>query len=69
MSEQRTGKATAELFEQVILPRLGAKDEDVLVGPRHGVDVGVVRVRRGMLRSVRCGFARRCDEHVSSVPR
>jgi hydrogenase expression/formation protein HypE len=48
MSEQRTGKATAELFEQVILPRLGAKDEDVLIGPRHGVDVGVVRVADGV---------------------
>jgi hydrogenase expression/formation protein HypE len=44
MTEQRTGKATAELFEQVILRRLGAHDDDVLVGPRHGVDVGVVRV-------------------------
>ena len=48
MSEQRTGKATAELFEQVILRRLGAKDEDVLVGPQHGVDVGVVRVAGGV---------------------
>jgi hydrogenase expression/formation protein HypE len=48
MSEQRTGKATAELFEQVILRRLGARDPDVLVGPRHGVDVGVVRVADGV---------------------
>jgi hydrogenase expression/formation protein HypE len=48
VSEQRTGKATAELFEQVILRRLGARDEDVLVGPRHGVDVGVVRVAGGV---------------------
>jgi hydrogenase expression/formation protein HypE len=48
MSEQRTGKATAELFEQVILRRLGARDGDVLVGPRHGVDVGVVRVADGV---------------------
>jgi hydrogenase maturation factor len=48
MSEQRTGKATAELFEQVILRRLGASDPDVLVGPRHGVDVGVVRVADGV---------------------
>jgi len=47
-TEQRTGKATAELFEQVILRRLGAKDEDVLVGPQHGVDVGVVRVAGGV---------------------
>jgi hydrogenase expression/formation protein HypE len=48
MSEQRTGKATAELFERVILRRLGAKDRDVLVGPQHGVDVGVVRVAGGV---------------------
>ena len=48
VTEQRTGKATAELFEQVILRRLGATDPDVLVGPRHGVDVGVVRVADGV---------------------
>ena len=48
MTEQRTGKATAELFEQVILRRLGADDPDVLVGPQHGVDVGVVRVAEGV---------------------
>jgi hydrogenase expression/formation protein HypE len=48
MTEQRTGKASAELFEQVILRRLGARDPDVLVGPRHGVDVGVVRVADGV---------------------
>jgi hydrogenase expression/formation protein HypE len=48
MAEQRTGKATAELFEQVILRRLGSADADVLVGPRHGVDVGVVRVADGV---------------------
>jgi hydrogenase maturation factor len=47
-TEQRTGKATAEVFEQVILRHLGAKDEDVLVGPQHGVDVGVVRVADGV---------------------
>ncbi len=48
MAEQRLGKATAELFDQVILRRLGAKDPDVLVGPEHGVDVGVVRVADGV---------------------
>jgi hydrogenase expression/formation protein HypE len=47
VSEQRTGKATAELFDQLILRRLGAPDVDVLVGPKHGVDVGVVRVADG----------------------
>jgi len=48
MTDQRTGKVTAELFEQVILRRLGARDPDVLVGPQHGVDVGVVRVADGV---------------------
>ncbi|HEX6131342.1 MAG TPA: AIR synthase family protein [Actinomycetota bacterium] len=43
-----TGKATAELFERVILRRLGAADPDVLTPPRHGVDVGVVRVADGV---------------------
>lgn len=52
MSEQRTGKATAELFERVILRRLGAGDPDVLVGPRHGVDVGVVRVADGVAMAI-----------------
>lgn len=52
MTEQRTGKATAELFERVILRRLGASDPDVLVGPRHGVDVGVVRVADGVAMAI-----------------
>lgn len=46
--EQRTGKVTSEIFERVILERLGAPDPDVLVGPHHGVDVGVVRVAPGV---------------------
>ena len=32
----------------MILRRFGATDADVLVGPRHGVDVGVVRVANGV---------------------
>ncbi len=48
MTDQRTGKVTAEMFERVILRRLGASDPDVLVGPMHGVDVGVVRVADGV---------------------
>jgi hydrogenase maturation factor len=48
MTAQRLGKATAELFEQIILRRLGARDPDVLAGPQHGVDVGVVRVADGV---------------------
>jgi hydrogenase expression/formation protein HypE len=48
MSEQVTGKATPELFERIILRRLGARDDDVLTPPKHGVDVGVVRVADGL---------------------
>jgi hydrogenase expression/formation protein HypE len=46
--EQRTGKVTSEIFDRVILERLGAPDRDVLVGPHHGVDVGVARVAPGV---------------------
>src|SRR5947208_4025944 len=52
MTERPTGKATAELFEHVIMRRLGAADDDVLVGPRHGVDVGVVRVADGVAMAI-----------------
>lgn len=52
MSEQRTGKITSEIFEQVILRRLGAGDDQVVVGPRHGVDVGVVRVAPGTVMAL-----------------
>jgi hydrogenase expression/formation protein HypE len=48
VTEQVTGKATPELFERVILRRLGASDPDVLTPPKHGVDVGVVRVADGV---------------------
>jgi len=48
MPEQVTGKATPELFERVILRHLGAADPAVLVGPQHGVDVGVVQVADGV---------------------
>ncbi|MHB8991730.1 MAG: AIR synthase family protein [Chloroflexota bacterium] len=36
------GKISPEIFDEIILPRLGAKSPNVLVGPQHGVDVGVV---------------------------
>lgn len=49
---QRTGKVTPELFRDVILPRLGAADQEILQGPRHGVDVGVVRVAPGVVMAL-----------------
>ena len=39
-----TGKVSRAFFEQRIATRLGADREDVAVGPKHGVDFGVVSV-------------------------
>jgi len=38
------GKISPEIFNELIFPRLGAKSEKVLVGPQHGVDVGIVKI-------------------------
>lgn len=38
------GKISPEIFSELIFPRLGAKSECVLVGPQHGVDVGIVEI-------------------------
>ena len=38
------GKISPEIFNELIFPRLGAKNEKVLVGPQHGVDVGIVEI-------------------------
>ena len=38
------GKISPEVFNELIFPRLGAKSKEVLVGPQHGVDVGIVEV-------------------------
>ena len=35
------GKISPEIFDQVILRHLGKKRPEVLVGPQHGVDVGI----------------------------
>jgi len=48
MTQPRIGKATPELFERVILARLGAVDPDVVSPPKHGVDAGIVRVADGV---------------------
>lgn len=45
MSEMpEIGKISPEIFNELIFPRLGAKKENVIVGPQHGVDVGIVRI-------------------------
>ena len=38
------GKISPEIFNELIFPRLGAKSNNVLVGPQHGVDVGIAEI-------------------------
>ncbi len=38
------GKISPEVFNELIFPRLGAVNEHILVGPQHGVDVGIVEI-------------------------
>jgi len=38
------GKINREFFERVVFPRLGADRADVSIGPRHGVDFGVLSI-------------------------
>ena len=38
------GKISPEIFQELIFPRLGAKSDKIIVGPQHGVDVGIVEI-------------------------
>jgi hydrogenase expression/formation protein HypE len=38
------GKISSAIFNEIIYPRLGAKSDKVIVGPQHGVDVGIVEI-------------------------
>lgn len=38
------GKISRDIFDELIFPHLGAKSKSVLVGPKHGVDVGIVKI-------------------------
>jgi hydrogenase expression/formation protein HypE len=38
------GKIDPSFFDRVIYPRLGADDKNIVIGPRHGVDYGVLKV-------------------------
>jgi hydrogenase expression/formation protein HypE len=38
------GKISSEAFNKLIFPHLGATRPEVLIGPRHGVDVGIVEI-------------------------
>jgi hydrogenase expression/formation protein HypE len=38
------GKISPEIFQELIFPRLGAKSDKIIVGPQHGVDVGIAEI-------------------------
>jgi hydrogenase maturation factor len=46
------GKISAEIFEQVIFPRLGRRRPELLVGPQHGVDIGVLDIGGGRVMAL-----------------
>jgi hydrogenase expression/formation protein HypE len=43
------GKVSSEIFDEVILPQLGYRRPEILVGPQHGVDIGVVDIGNGQV--------------------
>ena len=43
------GKISAEVFNKLIFPNLGAKSSSVLIGPQHGVDAAVVELSDGQV--------------------
>lgn len=43
------GKISPEIFDELIYPHLGKRLKTVLVGPRHGVDIGVVDLSHGQV--------------------
>jgi hydrogenase maturation factor len=46
------GKVTGGILNEVILKRLGRRRSEVLVGPKHGVDVGVIDLGDGRVMAV-----------------
>ena len=48
------GKISSEIFNEMIYPRLGASSDKILVGPQHGVDVGVVDIGAGQVMATTC---------------
>lgn len=43
------GKVSAQILDEIVLPQLGRKRTDVLVGPKHGVDVGIIDLGHGQV--------------------
>jgi hydrogenase maturation factor len=51
-NQKQVGKIASRVFREVIFPHLGTAQADVLVGPRHGVDAGVIRLGGGQVLAV-----------------
>ncbi len=49
MHEDNSGKILRSTFEETIWKQTGARREEVLAGPRYGVDVSVVKLAGGLL--------------------
>ena len=48
------GKISPEVFDELFYPRLGRQSSRILVGPQHGVDVGVVDLGGGQVMVTTC---------------
>jgi hydrogenase expression/formation protein HypE len=46
------GKISAEVFDELIYPHLGKRRKSVLVGPKHGVDIGIVDIGGGKVMAM-----------------
>ena len=46
------GKVSSEVFDNIILPQLGRHRDDVVVGPQHGVDIGVISLGGGRVMAM-----------------
>lgn len=46
------GKISAEIFDELIFPHLGKRKKSVLVGPEHGVDIGIVDIGGGKVMAM-----------------
>jgi hydrogenase expression/formation protein HypE len=46
------GKISPEIFDELIFPHLGKKAMSVLVGPQHGVDIGIIDIGGGKVMAI-----------------
>jgi hydrogenase expression/formation protein HypE len=48
------GKISPEIFDEIIFPMLGRRDQTVLVPPQHGVDIGIIDIGAGRVIAITC---------------